>query len=128
MPSLTISLFSWTNRRFAFGSVCNKCLLFSSQMSFHFIALNTKVASCSTHACIFFIASKVYDATFIGLGVVSVKTSFLFVVFSPRALCLVCCFLAEFLPRFRKILLEGRKVVLHLRRLLIINRLVSVGS
>ena len=92
MPSLTISLFSWTNRRFAFGSVCYKCLLFSSRVSFRFIALNTKAASCSTHACIFFIASKVYDATFIGIGVVSVKTSFMFVVSSPRALCLVCCF------------------------------------
>ena len=92
MPALTISLFSWTRRRLALGQfVRGVCYIL--HMSFRFIALNTKSASSSTlmrASC--FIATNVYDALFFGIGVVSLKDTFIFVVSSSRAFCCACSF------------------------------------
>ena len=122
--SLTISLFSWTRRRFAFGSVCNMCLSYFSQMSFRFIALTS--VSCSTLIrASFFLAPKVYDALFFGIGFVAVIASLILVVPSSRAFCLACSFWRRISSSVSIVSIES---VLHLRRLLIVNWLVIVGS
>ena len=93
MPSLTISLFSWTKRRLAVGSVCRRSLSYSSHISFLLIALKTRFESCSTLIRASpFIAPNVYDALFIGIGVVSLMADFIFVVSLLRAFCLACSF------------------------------------
>ena len=90
---MTISLFSWTRRRLAVESVCRRYLSYSSHISFFLIALKTKSESCSTLIrASSFIAPEVYDALFIGIGVVSCMASFIFVVTSSRAVCLACSF------------------------------------
>ena len=93
MPSLTISLFSWTRRRLAVGSVCRRCLSYSSQISFLLIALKTKFESCSTlMRASSLIAPKVYEALFIGIGVVSCMAIFIFAGASSCAFYLACSF------------------------------------
>ena len=93
MPSLTISLFSWTRRRFAVGSGCKRCLSCSSPISFLLNALNTESESCTTPIrASSLISPKVYDALFIGIGVVYLIASFIFVVSSSRAFCLAFSF------------------------------------
>ena len=93
MPSLTISIISWTKKRLAVGSVCRRCLLYSSHIRFLLIGLKTRFESCSTLIrASSFIAPKVYNALFIGIGVVSCMASFIFVVISSRAFCLACSF------------------------------------
>ena len=90
---MTISLFSWTRRRLAFGSVCSRCLSYSSQINFLLIVLKTKSESCSTlMRASSLIAPKVYDALLFGIGVVSMIDTFIFVVSSSRAFCLACSF------------------------------------
>ena len=77
----------------AFGSVCSGCLSYSSQINFLLIALKTKSESCSTlMRASSLIAPKVYEALFIGIGVVSLIDSFIFVVSSSRAFCLAGSF------------------------------------
>ena len=127
---MTISLFSCTKRRLAFGSVCSRCLSYSSQINFLLIALKTKSESCSTLMRAFsLIAPNVYDALFTGIGVVSLMDSFIFVVSSSRAFCLACSFCRRNSSSV-SIVSSGRKkrVVLHLRRLSIEGLLVLVGS
>ena len=120
---MTISLFSWTKRRLVFGSVCRRCLSYSSQITFLLSALKTKSESCLTlMRASSLIAPKVYDALFIGIGVVSLIDSFIFVVSSSRAFCLACFFCSRISSP------GGRRVVLHLRRLSIVGLLVLVGS
>ena len=93
MPSLTISLFSWTKRRLSFGSICSRCLSYSSPISFHLIAWTTRSESCSTPIrASSLIAPKVYDALLIGIGAVSVMMILYFFDSSSRAFCLVCSF------------------------------------
>ena len=104
-----MSLFSWTRRRFAVGSVCKRCLSISSHISFLLIALNTRFESCSTLIrASSFMAPKVYDALFIGIGVVSFMASFIFVVSSSRAFCLACSF-CERISSSVSIVSSGRK-------------------
>ena len=78
---------------FAVGSVCRRCLSHSSQISFLLIVLKTRSDSYSTLIrASSFIAPKVYDALFIGIGVVSLMASFIFVVSSSHAFRLACSF------------------------------------
>ena len=77
----------------AFGSVCRRCLSYSSQINFLLIALEIKSESCSTMMrASSLIAPKVYDALFIGIGVVSSIDNFIFVASASRAFCLACSF------------------------------------
>ena len=126
---MTISLFSCTKRRLAFGSVCSRCLSYSSQINFLLIALKTKSESCSTLMRAFsLIAPNVYDALFTGIGVVSLMDSFIFVVSSSRAFCLACSFCRRISSSVSIFPLGEKRVVLHLRNLSIEGLLVLVGS
>ena len=72
----------------AFGSVCRRCLSYSSHINFLLIALKTKSESSSTlMRASSLIAPKLYDALFIRIGVVSLIDSFIFVAASSRAFC-----------------------------------------
>ena len=130
LPFLTISLFSWKRRRFAVGSVCKRCLSYSSHISFLLIPSKSRSESCSTLiGASSFIAPKVYDALFIAIGFVSLMATFIFVVSASRAFCLACSFSKSIsssvsIGLFR---VGEREVVPHLRRLLIANSLVLAG-
>ena len=88
-----MSLFSWTKRRFAVGSVCKRCWSYSSHISFLLIALKIRFESCSTLLrASSFMAPKVYDALFIGIRIVSFMANFSLVVSWSRAFCLACSF------------------------------------
>ena len=74
-------------------SVCRRCLSYSSHISFFLIVLKTGSESCSTlMRASSFIAPKVYDALFIGIGFVSLMASLILVESSSRAACLACSF------------------------------------
>ena len=56
------------------------------------------------------IAPKVYDDLFIGIGVVSLLDSFIFVVSSSRAFCLACSFCSR-ISSSNSIVSPGRKKI-----------------
>ena len=91
MPSLTISLSSWTSRRFAFRSVCSRCLSYPSYQ-FSFCFEDQIQVLFNSDACVFFYCPKLYNALFIGLGAVSLMVNLILVVSSSGAFCLACSF------------------------------------
>ena len=92
-------------------------------------ALKTKSESCSTlMRASSLIAPKLYDALFIGIGVVSLIDSFIFVISSSRAFCLLVFSVEGSLLLFQSFPLGEKRVALHLRRLSIVGSLVLVGS
>ena len=91
--SMTISLFSWTSCRSAFGSVWSRCLSYSWNINFCLIALKSKSVSYSTLMPVsYFIAPKVNDALFIGIGAVSLMVIQFFGYSSSRTSCKACFF------------------------------------
>ena len=127
MPSLTISLLSWTKRRFAVGSVCKRCLSCSSHISFLLMALKTRSESYSTLIrASSLIAPKVYDALFTGSGVVSFTPNFIFVVASSRAFCLACSFCTS-ISSSVSIVSSGRKKSCSLSATFVDCRLNCIG-
>ena len=94
-------------------------------INFLLIALITKSESCSALIrASSLIAPKVYDALFIGIGVVSLMDRFIFVVSSSRAFCLACYFCIRISSSVSIVSSGRKKAVLHLRRLLIVGRIV----